>query len=173
MIHCWAWSTMQYVTFISLSHCFGSRSLKNFFFCRYRPTRHLHNVEKLISCCHVFQVVGFDKYCKLIRFVPHCKYLSFWHLLIYDRYELMSECWNQDLCSRPSFSELIDRLEVLMTRNVPYCDVDKHDESRPYYNVPANADEHSGLGIRKWQKGLQDNAQWTRTFNFKKPYLTF
>ena len=56
----------------------------------------------------------------------------------------MSECWNEDPSSRPSFSELIDRLEVIMTRDVPYCDVDKHDESRPYYNVPVNTDENSG-----------------------------
>ncbi|XP_020607168.1 tyrosine-protein kinase receptor torso-like [Orbicella faveolata] len=55
------------------------------------------------------------------------------------RYELMSECWNEDPSSRPSFSELIDRLEVMMTRNVPYCDLDRHDESRPYYNLPVNA----------------------------------
>jgi len=63
---------------------------------------------------------------------------------IHDRYELMSECWNEDPSSRPSFSELIDRLEVIMTKDVPYCDLDKHDESHSYYNVPAKADEHSG-----------------------------
>ena len=57
-------------------------------------------------------------------------------LLIHDRYELMFECWNEDPSSRPSFSELIDQLEVIMTRDVPYCDLDKHDESSPYYNVP-------------------------------------
>ena len=56
----------------------------------------------------------------------------------------MSECWNEDPSSRPSFSELIDQLEVIMTTNVPYCDLDKHDESRSYYNLPAKADEHSG-----------------------------
>jgi len=61
-----------------------------------------------------------------------------------DVYELMSECRNEDPSSRPSFSELIDRLEVIMTRDVPYCDLDKHDESRSYYNLPVNADEHSG-----------------------------
>ncbi|XP_020625832.1 tyrosine kinase receptor Cad96Ca-like [Orbicella faveolata] len=59
-------------------------------------------------------------------------------------YELMSECWNEDPSSRPSFSELIDRLEVIMTKDVPYCDLDKHDESHSYYNVPAKVDEHSG-----------------------------
>jgi len=56
----------------------------------------------------------------------------------------MSECWNEDPSFRHSFSELIDRMEVFMTRNVPYCDLDKHDESRSYYNLPAKADEHSG-----------------------------
>ena len=80
----------------------------------------------------------------------------------------MSECWNEDPSSRPSFSELIDRLEVIMTRDVPYCDLDKHDESRPYYNVPVNADEHVQR-IRKWQKGLQDNVLWMRILNFKRP----
>ena len=86
----------------------------------------------------------FGKYCRLVRFVPQYSYLTLCHLLIHDRYELMSECWNEDPSSRPSFSELIDRLEVIMTRDVPYCDLDKHDESHPYYNVPAKADGHSG-----------------------------
>ena len=87
---------------------------------------------------------GYDKYSRLIGFVPQCSYLTFCHVLIHDRYELMCECWNEDPSSRPSFSELIDRLEVIMTRDVPYCDLDKHDESRPYYNVPSKADGHSG-----------------------------
>ena len=55
----------------------------------------------------------------------------------------MSECWNEDPSSRPSFSELIDRLEVIMTRDVPYCDLEKQDESQQYYNVPTTPDEHS------------------------------
>ncbi|KAJ7388683.1 hypothetical protein OS493_036232 [Desmophyllum pertusum] len=58
-------------------------------------------------------------------------------------YELMCECWNEDPATRPSFSQLIDRVEVIMTRDVPYCDVSKHDESSPYYNVPAKAVESS------------------------------
>ena len=58
-------------------------------------------------------------------------------LQILDRYELMCECWNEDPSSRPSFSELIDELEVIMTRDVPYCDLDKHDESRSYFNAPS------------------------------------
>ena len=57
-------------------------------------------------------------------------------LLIHDSYGVMCECWREDPLTRPSFSELIDRLEVNMTRDVPYCDLNRHDESRPYYNLP-------------------------------------
>ena len=88
--------------------------------------------------------LAFDQYCKLIGFVPQCGYLTFCHLLIRDRYELMSECWNEDSSSRPNFSELIDQLEVIMTRDVPYCDLNKHDESRSYYNLPAKVNGQSG-----------------------------
>ena len=49
----------------------------------------------------------------------------------------MRECWKEDPSSRPSFSELIDELEVIMTRDVPYCDLNEHDESRSYYNTPS------------------------------------
>lgn len=57
-------------------------------------------------------------------------------LLIHDRYELMCECWREDPLTRPSFSGLIDRLEVILMRDVPYCELNTHVESRPYYNVP-------------------------------------
>ena len=56
----------------------------------------------------------------------------------------MTECWKEDPNARPSFSQLIDRLETIMTRDVPYCDLSRHDESSPYYNVPAKAAEDSG-----------------------------
>ena len=69
---------------------------------------------------------------------------TFCHILFHYRYDLMSEGWNEDPSSRPSFSQLIDRLEVIMTRDVPYCDLDKHDEPRSYYNLTVNADGHSG-----------------------------
>ncbi|KAL9985710.1 hypothetical protein ACROYT_G008146 [Oculina patagonica] len=59
-------------------------------------------------------------------------------------YELMNECWEEDPTARPSFSQLIDRLETIMTMNVPYCDVSKHDDSSSYYNVPVKAVDDSG-----------------------------
>ncbi len=56
----------------------------------------------------------------------------------------MNECWEEDPTARPSFSQLIDRLETIMTMNVPYCDVSKHDDSSSYYNVPVKAVDDSG-----------------------------
>ena len=56
----------------------------------------------------------------------------------------MTECWREDPTTRPSFTQLIDKLEVIMTRDVLYCDLNKHDASSPYYNVPAQADNDSG-----------------------------
>jgi len=51
----------------------------------------------------------------------------------------MNECWREDPATRPSFSELMGRVETVMTRNVPYCDLSKHDEFSPYYSVPVDA----------------------------------
>ena len=56
----------------------------------------------------------------------------------------MTQCWREDPTARPSFSQLIERLETIMTRNVPYCDLSKKDESSPYYSVPPKDDEDSG-----------------------------
>lgn len=53
--------------------------------------------------------------------------------------ELMTECWREDPSTRPSFSQLIEKLEVIMQKDVPYCDLGKHDETSPYYNVPPGA----------------------------------
>ena len=55
----------------------------------------------------------------------------------------MSECWREDPTTRPSFSELIDKLEVMMTEDVPYCDLSKQDESSACYNMPTKTDENS------------------------------
>ncbi|KAL9986753.1 hypothetical protein ACROYT_G000943 [Oculina patagonica] len=66
------------------------------------------------------------------------------HMCCDEVHELMTECWREDPYLRPSFLQLIDRLEVIMMRDVPYCDLSKHDESRSYYNVPAKDVENSG-----------------------------
>ncbi|CAH3173609.1 unnamed protein product, partial [Porites lobata] len=42
---------------------------------------------------------------------------------IHDRYELISDCWNEDPYIRPTFFRLIEILEEIMERDAPYLDV--------------------------------------------------
>ena len=60
-------------------------------------------------------------------------------IIIHNRYELMTDCWKEKLSSRPSFCQLIGRLEVIMQKDAPYLDLNKHNEDHPYYNVPPEA----------------------------------
>ncbi|KAM7430317.1 hypothetical protein ABFA07_018944 [Porites harrisoni] len=53
-------------------------------------------------------------------------------------YQLMTECWKEDPRARPSFYQMIEKLEIIMQKDAPYLDVNKHDEAHPYYNVPPN-----------------------------------
>ena len=50
-------------------------------------------------------------------------------------YSLMMECWKQIPDERPSFQELVERLEQLMLQDVEYFDFNKVDETKDYYNV--------------------------------------
>lgn len=52
------------------------------------------------------------------------------------RYQLMTECWKEDPCSRPSFFRMIEKLEAIMERGAPYLDLNKHKEAHTYNNVP-------------------------------------
>ena len=64
---------------------------------------------------------------------------NYFNLIFHDRYELITECWREDPSTRPSFFQLIEKLEVLLERDVEYFDLNKYDESSPYYNVPEGA----------------------------------
>lgn len=48
----------------------------------------------------------------------------------------MTECWKEDPYSRPSFFQMIEKLEAIMERGAPYLDLNKHKEAHTYYNVP-------------------------------------
>ncbi|CAH3033999.1 unnamed protein product, partial [Porites lobata] len=39
---------------------------------------------------------------------------------IHNRYELITECWNEDPYIRPSFYRLIEKMEAIMERDAPY-----------------------------------------------------
>ncbi|KAJ7385101.1 hypothetical protein OS493_017469 [Desmophyllum pertusum] len=51
-------------------------------------------------------------------------------------YSMILDCWRQDQDERPSFQELVEKLEQLMLQEVEYFDFDKVDESKDYYHVP-------------------------------------
>ena len=57
-------------------------------------------------------------------------------LIVYDRYQLMTDCWKEEPKARPSFYQMIEKLEIIMQKDAPYLDVNKHNEAHPYYNVP-------------------------------------
>jgi len=47
----------------------------------------------------------------------------------------MMDCWKENPAERPSFQELVLRLEELMLEEVVYFDFNKVDESKDYYQV--------------------------------------
>ncbi len=55
----------------------------------------------------------------------------------------MLDCWKQDRDERPSFQELLERLEQLMLQEVDYFDINKVDESKDYYQVQESKTEEN------------------------------
>ena len=47
----------------------------------------------------------------------------------------MKDCWKQNPDERPSFPELVERLEQLMLQEVEYLDFNLLDETKDYYQV--------------------------------------
>ncbi|CAH3141391.1 unnamed protein product [Porites evermanni] len=68
-------------------------------------------------------------------------------------YAFMMECWKQNPDERPSFQELVGRLEGTMTEQVEYLDLKQLDETKAYYPVqePKTGEigGDSGLGMHR------------------------
>ena len=68
-------------------------------------------------------------------------------------YAFMMECWKQKPDKRPSFQELVERLERTMTEQVEYLDLKQLDETKAYYQVQESKTGEiggdSGLGIHR------------------------
>ena len=47
---------------------------------------------------------------------------------------MMLDCWKKVPDERPTFEQLIVKLEQLMTTDTPYFDFEKLNESEAYYN---------------------------------------
>lgn len=52
-------------------------------------------------------------------------------------YEIMTHCWMESPDDRPNFTQIRERLEVMMQKDNPYLDFSALDETREYYNVPS------------------------------------
>ena len=68
-------------------------------------------------------------------------------------YAFMMECWKQNPDERPSFQELVGRLEGTMTEQVEYLDLKQLDETKAYYQVQESKTGEIGgessLGIHR------------------------
>ena len=59
----------------------------------------------------------------------------------------MSDCWKEEPGERPSFEQLISKLEAMMTNATDYYDCDKLDEA--YYNeANSDSDETGSLDTK-------------------------
>ena len=47
----------------------------------------------------------------------------------------MTDCWKKKPDERPSFEELLGRVEQMLLQKVEYFDLSKMDESKDYYRV--------------------------------------
>lgn len=56
----------------------------------------------------------------------------------------MTECWTEEPATRPSFSHLVEKLELIISKDTPYIDFSKHDESNSYYNIPTLTNDEDG-----------------------------
>ena len=57
----------------------------------------------------------------------------------------MTECCKEEPATRPSFSQLVEKLELIISKDTPYIDFSKHDESdSSYYNIPTLTNDEDG-----------------------------
>ena len=68
-------------------------------------------------------------------------------------YAFMMECWKQNPDERPSFQQLVERLERTMTEQVEYLDLKQLDETKAYYQV-----QESKTGEIGSDSGLEQRA---------------
>jgi len=58
--------------------------------------------------------------------------MLYWHL--FNRFQLVLECWKEDPSERPTFDKATKSLETMMTEDTPYFDPELVDESKAYYS---------------------------------------
>ena len=58
--------------------------------------------------------------------------MVYWNL--FNRFQLVLECWKEDPSERPTFDQATKSLERMMVEDTPYFDPELVDESKAYYN---------------------------------------
>ena len=48
----------------------------------------------------------------------------------------MLDCWKEDPNERPSFDQLLSRMETMMTKDTPYLDLKEDVEADPSHSGP-------------------------------------
>ena len=84
-------------------------------------------------------------------------------LIVYDRYQLMTDCWKEEPKARPSFYQLIEKLEIIMQKDAPYLDVNKHNEAHPSH-TPEGRNITEALVVSTIQRGWLMLTQQVKTW---------
>ena len=72
-----------------------------------------------------------------------CSLLT-WLMPSFVRFQLLSECWNEQPNDRPTFDQVTKLLEKMLMKDTPYFHLESVDESRAYYNVMPDKDAAVG-----------------------------
>ena len=65
--------------------------------------------------------------------------MVYWNL--FNRFQLVLECWKEDPSERPTFDQATKSLERMMVEDTPYFDPELVDESKAYYNEVFEEDD--------------------------------
>lgn len=62
-----------------------------------------------------------------------------------ELYELMLDCWKEDPNERPSFDQLLSRMETMMMKDTPYLDLKEDVEADPSHSAPKSEKDSSNV----------------------------
>ena len=99
---------------------------------------------------------------KLRRIPAHAPY-AIMNVFFPFSFTVMKACWLMDPLSRPTFTDIKERFEMLISKGTPYVEFE-FDTSNPYYNVPSfmsigESDEDSLS-----EDAEEDEADWEMRF---------
>ena len=75
----------------------------------------------------------------------------------------MKACWLTDPLSRPTFTDIKERFEMLISKGTPYVEFD-FDTENPYYNVPSFMSVGESEGASSEEDRDEDETGWERRF---------